>query len=65
MIQLIWKRLQLVNGKIVYTGDISGKQVYSSTITESGINTVDASILQNGMYLLQAGNEKFKLMIVK
>jgi len=57
--------LQLVNGKIVYTGDISGKQVYSSTITESGINTVDASILQNGMYLLQAGNEKFKLMIVK
>jgi len=43
-----------VNGKIVYIGNVSG------SITNLDLNTI-----QNGVYLLQAGSNKFKLMIVK
>ena len=43
-----------LNGKIVYTGTIGG-----------GLNSIDLSSLQNGAYMLQAGADKFKLMIVK
>ena len=45
--------------------DLNGKIVYTGTVTGSGVNNLDISTVQNGAYLLQAGNNKFKLMVVK
>ena len=49
----------------VSIGDVEGKIVFKSTLTGNGAKTFDLSLLQNGMYLLQVGTDKFKLMIVK
>ena len=45
--------------------DLNGKIVYTGTVTGSGVNNLDISTVQNGAYLLQAGSNKFKLVVVK
>ena len=49
----------------IAVSDLNGKMLYKQTLNGSGASSIDLSSLQNGAYMLQAGADKFKLMIVK
>ncbi len=45
--------------------DLTGKIVFETVIKSSGINNIETHNLQNGIYMLEVGDEKFKIVISK
>jgi hypothetical protein len=45
--------------------DLTGKTVYETNINGAGLNNIDLSMLQDGIYMLMVGAERFKIIITK